>query len=62
MKTRLLVVWLIVMGFVVPIHAQDQLLTQNPDEPNLFGYFVLAMSIVIVSSFIILKFKKWKRK
>lgn len=62
MKISLLVAWLFVMGFAMPIYAQDQLLAQNPDEPNQFGYFVLAMSIAIVGSFIILKIKKWRKR
>ena len=61
MKTRLLVVWLIVIDFVTSTYAQDQLLAQNPDEPNQFGYFVLVMSILIVVSLTILNYKKHRK-
>ena len=62
MKTRLLVICLIMIGFVIPVSAQDQLLSENPEEPNQFGYFVLAMSVAIVGSFIVLRIKKWRIK
>ena len=63
MKTKtLLIIGIVFSGFVFPVYATDQLIAENPDEPNLFGYFVMAMSIVIMGSFITLKIKKWRKR
>ena len=59
---KFFVIFFIFIGFTAPIFAQDQLLAQNPDEPNSFGYFVLAMSVFIIASIVILKFKNWRNK
>lgn len=50
MQTRFLFIGLIMIGFVLPVFGTDQLLAENPDEPNQFGYFVTTMSIAIVGS------------
>ena len=63
MKTKtLLIIGIVFVGFVFPVYAIDQLIAENPDEPNLFGYFVMAMSIAIMGSFITLKIKKWRKR
>ena len=63
METRILLIFsIMVISLVSTAYATDQLIADNPDEPNMFGYFVTIMSGLIVGSFVILKIKKWRNK
>ena len=63
MKTKTLsIIGIMFSGFVFPVYATDQLTAENPDEPNLFGHFVMVMSIAIMGSFITLKIKKIRNR
>ena len=43
-------------------YATTQLLSEYSDEPNIFGYFVSAMSVFIIGTSVTLYIKKWKKK
>jgi len=62
MRPKWIAVGIMFGGFVFPVYATDQLIAENPDEPNLFGYFVMVMSIAIMGSFLTLKIKKWRKR
>ncbi len=53
---------MMIASFLPLSFGTSQLLAENPEEPNLFGYFVTVMSIFIVGAFVILKGKKWRKK
>ena len=50
------------MSSLPPVYATDQLMAENPAEPNLFGYFVTVVSVFVIGSIVVLRLKNWKKR
>ena len=51
-----------IIGSIPPGYATDQLIAENPAEPNLFGYFVTVVSVFVIGSIVVLRLKNWKKR